>query len=56
MVNWSTVCAPKENGGLGIRDPEKVNISLGEKLLWLLTTGGNEWWKKAIFYKYLSKN
>jgi hypothetical protein len=31
MVNKSTVCAPKENGGLGIRDPEKVNIALGKK-------------------------
>jgi hypothetical protein len=56
MVNWSTVCAPKENGGLGIRDPEKVNIALGENSYGDLITGGNEWWKKEICYKYLSKN
>ena len=29
MVNWSTVYAQKENGGLGIHDLEKINISLG---------------------------
>jgi hypothetical protein len=56
MVNWSTVCAPKENGGLGIQDPKKINIALGEKLIWRLITGGKEWWKKEICYKYLSKN
>jgi hypothetical protein len=55
MVNWSTFCAPKENGGLGIWDPQKINIALGEKLIWCLITGGKEWWKKEICYKYLSK-
>jgi hypothetical protein len=56
MVNWSTVCAPKENGGLGIRDPEKINIALGAKLLWRLVSDGNDWWKKEICYKYLTRN
>jgi hypothetical protein len=56
MVNWNTVCAPKEHGGLGVWDPEKINIALGEKLLWRLITDGNDWWKKAIFHKYLSRN
>jgi hypothetical protein len=56
MVNWSTVCAPKENGGLGIHDLEKINIALGEKILWRLVSDGNDWWKKAICNKYLSRN
>ena len=43
MVNWSTVCAPKENGGLGIQDPERINLTLGAKLIWQVITGGNEW-------------
>jgi hypothetical protein len=34
MVNWSAVCTPKEHGGLGIQDLEKINITIGEKLLW----------------------
>jgi hypothetical protein len=33
MVNWNIVCAPKENGGLGVQDPEKINIALGGKIL-----------------------
>jgi hypothetical protein len=56
MVNWSIICASKENRGLGICDPEKINIALGEKLIWCLITGGKDWWKKEICYKYLSKN
>jgi hypothetical protein len=56
VVNWSIVYAPKENGGLGIQDPKNINMALGEKLIWHLITGSREWWKKEIFYKYLSKN
>jgi len=56
MLNYNRVCAPKEHGGLGVWDPEKINIALGAKLLWILITGGNDWWKKAICYKYLSRN
>jgi hypothetical protein len=31
----STICAPKEHGGLGVQDPEKINIALGAKILCL---------------------
>jgi hypothetical protein len=48
MENWNIVCAPREHGGLRVLDPERVNISLGEKLLWILVIGSKEWWKKEI--------
>jgi hypothetical protein len=55
MVNWAITYAPKENGGLGIRDPENINLALGAKLFWCVITGEKEWWKKALYNKYLSK-
>jgi hypothetical protein len=55
MVNWAITCAPKENGGLGIRDPERINLALGAKLIWRVITGEKEWWKKSLCNKYLSK-
>ena len=33
LVNWSTVCTPKNCGGGGIRDPIKMNLDLGAKIL-----------------------
>jgi hypothetical protein len=56
MVNWAITCAPKENGGLGIRDPEKINLALGAKVIWRIITGGKEWWKKALCSKYMTTN
>ena len=55
MVNWAITCTPKENGGLDIRDPEKINLALGAKLIWHVITGKKEWWKKSLCDKYLSK-
>jgi hypothetical protein len=42
MVNWSTIYAPKENGGMGICDLEKINIAMGAKILWRLVSDGND--------------
>jgi hypothetical protein len=52
LVNWNIVSSPKDSGGLGIRDPEVVNIAMGAKLLWRLITGRKEWWKSTIIKKY----
>jgi hypothetical protein len=38
MFKWATTCAPKENGGLGIRDLEKINLALGAKVIWRVIT------------------
>jgi hypothetical protein len=52
LVNWHIVTAPKDHGGLGVKDPKLVNIALGSKLLWRLIKGNKEWWKSAIIKKY----
>jgi hypothetical protein len=34
-----TVRAPKDRGGLGIKDPSLVNFALRAKLIWRMITG-----------------
>ena len=45
----------KCNRGLGIRDPGKMNSTLGEKKVWRMVTGEKEWWKEVIRNKYIKK-
>lgn len=33
-----------------------VNIALGAKLLWRLVIGDNDWWKRAICQRYLTRD
>jgi hypothetical protein len=53
LVNWITVCQPSGKGGLVVRNPSLMNISLGEKLVWHLISGSLDWWKQAILVKYI---
>eukprot|EP00253_Pinus_taeda_P030337 PITA_30337 len=46
MKNW------KDDGGLGLRDPEILNKVLGAKLWWWWLQGGTDVWKKIWDYKY----
>ena len=55
LVKWATVKCSKSRGGLGIRDPEKMNKALGAKLIWRLVTGKKEWWKEVIRKKYIRR-
>ena len=48
QVNWEIVCKPKIYGGARIRDPSKMNLSLGAKILWRIVTGTGAWWKEII--------
>jgi hypothetical protein len=38
MARWEVVCQPKEQGGLGIFNPEIMNMALLSKWLWKLET------------------
>lgn len=51
-VKWSTVCQPKEEGGLGVRDIRVVNISLLAKWRWMVIHGDNLLWKEVLLEKY----
>jgi len=45
---------PKDMGGLEIRYPLLMNISLGENLVWWLIAGDNNWWKQVLHKKYVN--
>jgi hypothetical protein len=48
LIKWDIVKQPKENGGLGIKDPALTNLAMGEKILWNLVSGRNDWWKQVL--------
>ena len=48
LVNWNMVKASKIKGGLGMRDPEQMNKSLGSKLIWRMAIGEMTGRKKYI--------
>jgi hypothetical protein len=53
LIKWDIVKHPKENGGLGIRDPGLSNLAMGAKILWNLVSRKNDWWKRILQKKYL---
>ena len=52
LVDWKTVCKPKEVGGLGIRDPLDVNKAMGAKIWCKWITHEEEPWAKLWHAKY----
>jgi hypothetical protein len=54
LVNGQTVCMPKDQGGLGVLDLEKMNIALLAKWLWKLFNEDGIW-QKILRKKYLQK-
>jgi len=52
LVSWKNVTKRKEEGGLGVRDPEIINKILGAKLWWRWVQGGNDIWKRIWNQKY----
>jgi hypothetical protein len=51
-VKWETICKPKHQGGLGVRDIRVVNISLLTKWRWRLLSDDQQLWKRVIKGKY----
>ncbi|OVA00619.1 hypothetical protein BVC80_9085g26 [Macleaya cordata] len=50
---WSKFYKPKEDGGLGIQTPEKVNVSLVMKMAWRFLTQPQALWCQLLSAKYL---
>lgn len=53
MVNWATVCKPKELGGLGILNTKLMNIALLSKWVWKLSQHEQGLWADLLRAKYL---
>lgn len=43
-VSWTTVCLPKEEGGLGLRNFRIWNLTLLLRLAWLIFSGSSSLW------------
>jgi hypothetical protein len=54
LVSWNQITNSKKQGGLGIREPEFMNLAMGAKTLWRLVTGERAWWKYALWRKYFT--
>jgi hypothetical protein len=52
LVKWSKVCKDKNKGGLGIKDPRKVNTRLLCKWWWALQTGDGLW-QEIVKLRYI---
>jgi hypothetical protein len=53
MVDWLTVCKPKEFGGLGILNTRLMNMALILKWIWKLHQNAQVLWADLIRAKYL---
>jgi hypothetical protein len=51
-VKWETICLPKAEGGLGVRDIRITNISLLAKWKWRLLQNEEALWVKVLSIKY----
>eukprot|EP00253_Pinus_taeda_P024757 PITA_24757 len=56
LVSWNHLTERKQKGGLGLRDPERLNKVLGAKLWWCWLRGGNDLWKLIWRRKYNMPN
>ena len=52
LLNWSTVCSSKENGGMRICNLSSLNRSLLGKWVWRFAVEDNSTWKDVINLKY----
>ncbi|KAK2454307.1 hypothetical protein QL285_001883 [Trifolium repens] len=51
-VSWKEICKPRNQGGLGVREVGKVNLSLLIKWRWRLLNRDNVLWKDVLVAKY----
>ncbi|XP_074287670.1 uncharacterized protein LOC141612821 [Silene latifolia] len=53
LVSWEKVCAPKNDGGLGIRDSYPWNVAVMGKLVWWIYCNPDKLWVKWVHQVYL---
>ncbi|XP_058777040.1 uncharacterized protein LOC131651391 [Vicia villosa] len=51
-VSWRSVCKPKAEGGLSIRDVDSMNVSLLMKWKWRIMTEENAIWSNILKHRY----
>ncbi|CAL1356334.1 unnamed protein product [Linum trigynum] len=53
LINWETICLPKDQGGLGLRSARELNAAYHMKLAWTMLTNPDELWVQVLKEKYL---
>ncbi|XP_026433803.1 uncharacterized protein LOC113331295 [Papaver somniferum] len=53
---WDAIRMPKISGGVGIRNPHNVNLSLLTKLGWRMLNNPNDLWIRILKGKYFPRN
>jgi hypothetical protein len=53
LLGWDKICRPKALGGLGLRDPRKINSVMGEKLWWRWLKHPTKIWARIGKIKYV---
>ena len=43
LVHWDIIARPVSKGGWGLKNMHFFSLSLREKILWLVSSGGNLW-------------
>jgi hypothetical protein len=56
MVDWDTVCKPREFRGLGVLNTKVMNIALLLKWIWKIYRDGDGLWADLLRAKYLGDN
>ena len=54
-VNWTEVCKPKRNGGIGFRNLVPWNNAIIGKLVWDITKKADNLWVKWVHDKYIKQ-
>jgi hypothetical protein len=52
LVEWTKVCSPIDEGGLGIGNMRRFNQALLGKWLWRFAHGEGAWWRSVLVAKY----
>ena len=55
LVGWDKVCAPMENGGLGVRKLTTFNKVLLGKWLWRFGIEETRLWRRVVALKFREK-
>lgn len=53
---WSNISKSKVSGGVGIRNPHRLNISLLSKLAWRLVNKPDDLWVRLLNGKYFPRS
>lgn len=56
LVNWETVCTPKDKGGLGVLDLRLFNLALMAKWWWRFQFDSQRLWAQLVKFFYYKNN